>query len=244
MENLRNRTKIDLVHVEKRAKKLVAAPTFHAFKIITEELVSVERRKATLVLNRPIYVGFCILEVSKTLMYDFHYHHIKTAYGTKARLLFTDTDSLCYEIETPDIFEDMGEHAELYDTSDYPVNHPLHSTANKKVLGKMKDEMSGNIIDEFVGLKPKMYSILSGAHEKKTAKGVATSIVRRQIHHSDYLDTLLHQQRGLAHGQRIASTNHTVTTLAYGKVTLCPLDTKRYLLEDGISSLAYGHHKI
>ncbi|KMQ83424.1 hypothetical protein RF55_20086 [Lasius niger] len=104
MENMRNRTNIDLVHNEKRAKKLVAAPTFHSFKVINEDLVSVERKKSTLVLNRPIYVGFAILDISKTLMYDFHYNHIKNKYGSNARLLFTDTDSLCYEIATKDIY--------------------------------------------------------------------------------------------------------------------------------------------
>ncbi|XP_035224366.1 uncharacterized protein LOC118197007 [Stegodyphus dumicola] len=148
MENLRKRTCIDLVHREKRAKKLVAAPTFHSFKIITDDLAAIERRKTSLVLNRPIYVGFSILDLSKTLMYQFHYGYIKKTYASKARLLFTDTDSLCYEIETDDIFQDMGNNLNLFDTSDYPENHPLYSLTNKKTIGKMKDELSGQIAQE------------------------------------------------------------------------------------------------
>ncbi|XP_035231310.1 uncharacterized protein LOC118203166 isoform X1 [Stegodyphus dumicola] len=244
MENLRKRTCIDLVHREKRAKKLVAAPTFHSFKIITDDLAAIERRKTSLVLNRPIYVGFSVLDLSKTLMYQFHYQYIKKTYASKARLLFTDTDSLCYEIETDAIFQDMGNNLNLFDTSDYPENHPLYSLTNKKTIGKMKDELSGQIAQEFVGLKPKMYSLLSNSTEKKTAKGVSKTILKRQIRHVDYVNCLLQQQRGLAHAQRIASHSHQIKTVAYTKATLCPFDTKRYLLDDGISSYAYGHYAI
>lgn len=244
MENLRHRTTLDLVHNEKRAMKLVAAPTFHAFIQITDDLASVERKKTTLLLNRPIYVGFSILDLSKTLMYDFHYRHMKVTYGDNATLLFTDTDSLCYEIQTGDVYQDMAANISLYDTSDYPSNHPLHSMGNKKVIGKMKDELSGSIIHEFVGLKPKMYSIKSGDIEKKTAKGVARGIIKRQIRHSDYLYCLLKQKRGLASARNITSYNHQLHTVHYSKATLCPFDTKRYVQQDGVSTLAYGHYKI
>ncbi|KAK3718086.1 hypothetical protein QZH41_015140, partial [Actinostola sp. cb2023] len=131
-------------------------------------------KKPSLYLNRPIYVGFCILDLSKTLMYDFHYNVIKQKYGNNATLLVTDTDSLCYNIKTEDIYEDMYEDLDLYDTSEYPRDHVLHSTVNKKVLGKMKDETHGLPIEEFVGLRPKMYSLLYHEEgrevEKKTAK--------------------------------------------------------------------------
>ncbi|KMQ82568.1 hypothetical protein RF55_22538, partial [Lasius niger] len=164
-----------------------------------------------------------ILDISKTLMYDFHYNHIKNKYGTNARLLFTDTDSLCYEIATKDIYKDIAQDQQLYDTSDYPTDHPLHNNTNKKILGKFKDELSGEIVEEFVGLKPKMYSLKTARMEKKTAKGVA---------------------KELKHGQRIASSSHKIQTLRYGKVALCPIDTKRYLLENGNTSLAYGHYML
>jgi hypothetical protein len=116
--------------------------------------------KQRLYLNRPIYVGFSILDLSKTLMYDFHYNYMKTKYGPNVQLLFTDTDSLCYSIYTEDVYQDMMKHQHLFDTSEYDPDHPLYSTENKKVLGKMKDETHGIPIQEFVGLKSKMYSMI------------------------------------------------------------------------------------
>ncbi|CAB4016675.1 Hypothetical predicted protein [Paramuricea clavata] len=101
---------------------------------------------------------------------------MKKKYGVNAKLLFTDTDSLCYEVKTRDIYQDMLEDAGLFDTSEYTQGHPLHSIRNKKVLGKMKDETHGFPIQEFIGLRPKMYSILYTENnkqvEKKTAKGI------------------------------------------------------------------------
>ncbi|GFW07186.1 uncharacterized protein TNCV_3693801 [Trichonephila clavipes] len=109
MENVRKHSNVQLINSEKQAKKLVAAPTFKRFKIISDNLVALEKLKSSITLNRPIYIGFVILELSKVLMYNFHYNHIKKRYMNKANLLFTDTDSLTYEIETEDIFKDMGE---------------------------------------------------------------------------------------------------------------------------------------
>ncbi|KAK3738643.1 hypothetical protein QZH41_001793, partial [Actinostola sp. cb2023] len=180
MENLRKRVSVKLLNTPKQLKKLTANPLFDYFRIFDENLVGVNMKKPSLYLNRPIYVGFCILDLSKTLMYDFHYNVIKQKYGNNATLLFTDTDSLCYNIKTEDIYEDMYEDLDLYDTSEYPRDHVLHSTVNKKVLGKMKDETHGLPIEEFVGLRPKMYSLLYHEEgrevEKKTAKEWASNI--------------------------------------------------------------------
>ena len=97
------------------------------------------------------------------------------------------TDSLLLEIQTEDVYQDMAKHADLYDTSDYPKDHPLHSMVNKKVLGKMKDECAGRPIAEYVGLRPKMYSILEASGKSiKKAKGVEKSIVKKHIRHEQY----------------------------------------------------------
>ncbi|GFR18461.1 uncharacterized protein TNCT_171031 [Trichonephila clavata] len=173
MENVRKHSNVQLVTSEKQAKKLVAAPTFKRFKIITESLVVLEKLKSCITLNRPIYIGFVILELSKVLMYNFHYNHIKKRYMDKANLLFTDTDSLTYEIETEDIYKDMGENLNIYDTSDYPQDHALYSEKNKKRISCFKDEINSKPIIEFVGLRAKMYSMLTADSEKKTAKGVS-----------------------------------------------------------------------
>ena len=108
--------------------------------------------ESTVVLNKPIYLGQAILDISKTLMYEFHYGYIKPKYRERTRLLFTDTDSLCYEIQTDDFYKDIAKDVpKRFDTSNYPEGHPIGG-ANKKVLGMMKDEASGKIITEFVDL--------------------------------------------------------------------------------------------
>jgi hypothetical protein len=135
MENLRKRVDIQLINREQRLLKVTAKPGFKSFKIFNDDLASVELTKQNLILNRPIYVG-SILELSKVLMYDFHYNHIKSRYGGKAELLFTDTDSLCYNIFTDDLYNDMEQDKDKFDFSDYPSDHFLHVTTNKKVLGK------------------------------------------------------------------------------------------------------------
>ena len=129
-------------------------------------------KKTELTYNKPVYLGMCILDLCEPLMYDFHYNYIKQKYGDKAKLLFTDTDSLMYEIQTEDFYKDIGEDVEKrFDTSDYPPNHPsgIPSGFNKKVIGMFKDEGMGMIIDEFVGLRAKSYSykMFEGEETKK-----------------------------------------------------------------------------
>ena len=173
MENLRHRRKVDLVNTSDKLKKLAAQPTFKTFKIFHEHLTAVERAQTELTLNRPIYVGFCVLDLSKTLMYDFHYNYVKPKYPCdKSKLMFTDTDSLAYMIQTDDLYADMFADAALFDFSGYPRDHRCFSNVNKKVIGKMKDELNGVKMEEFIGLKAKMYSVLYDANEMKKAKGV------------------------------------------------------------------------
>ena len=133
------------------------------------DLVGIEMRKSRLLLNKPVYTGMIILENSKILMFDFFYNHLKKEYGPRCELLYTDTYSLLLEIKTDVVYKDIKSNENQYDTSDYPKEHPLHSNANKKVLGKMKDECAGTPIAECVCLRPKMYSILK-ADEKISKK--------------------------------------------------------------------------
>ena len=158
MENLRKRVDVRLVTNEKKLDKLTSKTTFVSSKIFNENLMAVHKIKETLTLNRPAYVGMCILNLSKTLMYDFHYNYIKKKYNDRAKLLFTDTDSLTYEIETVDTYKDFWTDKDMFDNSDYPENSPYYCNTNKKIIGKFKDEACGIPITEFVGLKSKMYS--------------------------------------------------------------------------------------
>ena len=118
MENLRKRVSVKLITDEKKLIKYSSKPTFISSKIFNEKLVAVHNKKPSLLLNRPAYVGMCILDLSKTLMYDFHYNYIVEKYKSKAKLLFTDTDSLMYDIETNDVYKDFYKNKEKFDNSD------------------------------------------------------------------------------------------------------------------------------
>jgi len=175
MENVRDRKNIELVSNGCKFLKLIAKPHLETFKILNENTVLVDRLKTSALLDKPIYAGFCILELSKVVIHDFHYNVIVDKYGDKARLLFTDTDSLCYCIETDDVYADMKPlRDKVFDFSKYPVTHPLYSVKNKKVPGFMKDESKSVLIKSFVALRSKMYSILraDSKSSKMTAKGV------------------------------------------------------------------------
>ena len=138
MENIRKRVDVRLVTDEKKLLNLTSKPTYVSSKIFNENLVAVHKIKDTLTLNRPAYVGMCILDLSKTLMYDFHYNYIKKKYGDKAKLLFTDTDSLTYEIEAKDVYRDFWKNKEMFDNSDYDKESKFFFGENKK--SHRKDE--------------------------------------------------------------------------------------------------------
>ena len=127
--------------------------------------------KAILILSKPIYVGFTVLDLGKWLMYDFHYNFIKKNFSDE--LLFTDTDSLTYEIKSANVYKEFFKWKDLFDFSNYSKDWTFYDDINKKVIGKMKDEYGGAIIDQFIGLKSKMYSIkkINGT-EFSTTKGV------------------------------------------------------------------------
>jgi len=200
MENLRNRVNVKLVTDDKQAKKLIAKPSCQMFKAINEDLTLVKLMKPNLLQNKPIFVGFSILELSKVHMYNFHYQEMLAKFNGKARLLFTDTDSLCYLCEGENVYSFMGRNIHLFDTSNYSADHPLYSRQNEKVVGKFKDECGGVAPLQFVGLRPKMYSLLlSNCKEKPkdkrrqnkiTCKGVKTGYVNKHVHHHWFLQTL------------------------------------------------------
>ena len=248
MENIRNRVDIKLVNNKIQAEKLSAKPNFKHCNIFSEDLVAIHMKKTKLDFDKPVYLGMCILDLSKTLMYDFHYNYIKKKYGDKAKLLLTDTDSLMYEIQTEDFYKDIsGDVKDRFDTSGYPSDHPsgIPSGFNKKVLGMFKDEVNGDIIDEFVGLRAKLYSYkMFEGEESKKCKGVKKSVVKKSITHEDYKKCLLTGKEQLRKQNIIRSYKHEVYTEEVNKVALSASDDKRYILEDGINTLALGHYKI
>ncbi len=248
MENLRKRGNVKLVNDKVKLSKLIASPSFYAFRIFSEDLAAVNMKKTKFYLNRPIYVGFTILDLSKVLMHQFHYEHMKPKYDCHAKLLFTDTESVCYEIKTNDVYQDMLQDIDLFDTSEYAQDHPLYSLTNTKVLGKMKDETHGIPIQEFVGLRPKMYSILYTENdkpvEKKTAKGIKKFVTKRKFRQASYKECLLEKKQTIASMNQIRSESHEIYSIKLNKIGLSPYDDKRYILNDGMNTLAYGHSKL
>ena len=144
-ENLWNRVNVDIIIDAALIRKRVAKPRFCCGMLISDDLAIIQCKVHIITLNRPIFVGFTALELSKLHMYDFHYNHMKTKYprANEPKLLFTDTDSLAYTKQTDSIYEDMAVDADSkYDFSEYPKDHPLYSTCNKKALGYSKDELN------------------------------------------------------------------------------------------------------
>ena len=230
MENLRKRVDVRQVTDEKKLDKLTSKPTFVSSKIFNENLMAVHKVKETLTLNRPAYVGMCILDLRKMLMYDFHYNYIKKKYNNRARHLFTDTDSLTYEIEAEDIYKDFWNDKDMFDNSDYPVSSPYYCYVNKKTIGKFKDEACGIPITEFVGLKSKMYSYIKNDEKGgKTTKGIKKNVIKTNIKHEDYKNTLINNEPMHHKMETIRSQRHQLGSYEINKVSLSCFDDKRYL---------------
>ena len=182
MMNIENRVDTKLKTDKAAARKLSALPNYDHCTIFDEKLVAIHMKRTNLYYNKPIYLGMCILDLSKNLMFDFHCDYIKPKYEDKAQLLYTDTDSLIYEIETEDVYSDISGHIEAkFDTREFPVTHPsgIPIGKNKKVVGMMKDESCGKIIIEFLGLRPKLYSYKVGDEVKK-CKGTKKNVVKKE----------------------------------------------------------------
>ena len=244
MENIRNRVDVRLVGNREKAQKLIAKPNLKHWICFDENLIGIHLKRIKLVFNKPVYCGMSILDLSKTMIYDFHYNYIIPKFGKKQKLLFTDTDSLCYEIETEDFFADIaGDVKELFDTSNFDKNHPSGIQGkNKKVPGMMKDEAGGKIIEEFVGLRSKLYSykMFEGKEEKK-CKGIKKVVVKKQISFDDYKECLLSKQPQMRKMNVIRSHQHEIFSETVNKIALSANDDKRIILDDGISTLAFGN---
>jgi len=231
---------IPLVNNQKSQKKCSDHCT-----VFDENLVAVHMKKTELVFNKPVYLGMSILDLSKTLMYDFHYKYIKKKFGLKANLLYTDTDSLCYEIETEDFFKDISADVqEKSDTSNFSLNHPsgIPTGINKKVPGKFKDEAGSEITTEFVGLRAKLYAIkkLDGEEEKK-CKGVKRNVIRNKTSFNYYKDVLFSGKEVLRAMNVIRSRQHSLSTEQVNKISLSANDDKRIIQPNKIQTCAHGY---
>ena len=243
IENIRKRQNITLVDDRAKAVKLASQPNFDRATIFDRNLIAVHMKKTEVFFNKPVYVGQAILDLSKTLMFDFHYNYIQKKYThNRAKLLFTDTDSLMYEITTDDFYKDISKDIKTkFDTSDYPPNHEsgILTGANKKVIGMFKDEVAGKQITEFVGLRPKLYSFkVEGEKANKKCKGIKKNVVKKGINFQDYFECLFSGEKQMRSMKIIRSENHDIYSKEVNKVALSNEDDKRILEKDKVHTLA------
>ena len=200
-------------------------------------------RRTKVKMNKPIYLGLSILEISKILMYKLWYDYMKPKYGDNVKLCYMDTDSFIMNIKTEDFYKDIANDVEKrFDTSNYEVGRPLSTGKNKKVIGLMKDELGGRIITEFVALRPKTYSYLTDdCKEDKNAKGTKKCVIKRMIKFNDYKNCLLSGEVVLKSQQRFKSKGHGVYTENINKIALSSNDDKRLVVSDKITSYPYGY---
>ena len=242
IENIRKRQNVILVDDRKLANKLSSKPNFERVTIFDENLIACHMKKTEVYFNKPIHVGQAILDLSKTLMFDFHYNYVKNKCEDKAELLFTDTDSLMYLIQTQDVYQDINKYIKKkFDTSDYPENHPsgIKPGVNKKVIGKFKDEAAGKQITHFVGLRPKLYTFkVEEKGETRKAKGVKKNVIKKSLSFEDYKKCLFTEEEVMKETNIIRSQNHEIFSMTVNKVALSANDDKRLTCENKIDTLA------
>jgi hypothetical protein len=258
IEDKKKRINFELVSNKKKMLKMVSKPNFEDRIIYRENLCAVKFKKKTVLLDKPIYIGFTVLELAKKLIFQFHYEIMKPYYKHNVRLLYTDTDSLFYEITTDDIFEDLRDERlrEHFDFSNYPRDHFLFDESRKKHVGLMKDEGGGRIIKRFVGLRAKLYCYeYKGDEIVKKAKGIKKNVLKRKIEVEDYIHTLKtdigraeDREKEEAKRRRkmilFRSTKHDITTVETNKIALSREDDKRLVAENGIDTWAFGHYYV
>ena len=234
---------IKLVTTDKKRNKLVSDPNFHTINYISEDLSIIKMNKTKLKMNKPIYLGLSILDISKILMYEFWYDYLKPKYNDNVKLCYMDTDSFIMNIKMSDFYKDIANDVEKrFDTSNYEVNRPLPTGKNKKVIGLMKDELGGKIITEFVTLRPKTYSYSTDdGKEDKKAKGTKKCVIKRMIKFDYYKNCLLKDEILLKSQQRFISKKHDVYTEDINKIALSNNDDKRIVSSDKIASYSYGY---
>ena len=230
MENVRKHRDIKFVTTEEKRIKLVSEPNYHTTKHFSDNLLAIEMKKTKVKMNKPVYLGMSILDISKTLMYEFWYDYVKPKYKDKAKLCYMDTDSFVINIFTEDFFEDINNDVERwFDTSNYDENdkRPLQIGVNEKVIGMFKDEIGGKIMEEFCALRAKTYTHLTeDDSEHKKAKGTKKRKIKRRLMFENYKDSLFNDETIMRSQLRFKSDLH-VYTEEVNKIALSGNDGKR-----------------
>ena len=246
MENIRKHRKIKVVTTEEKYLHTVMKPNFKSEVLFGENLMGCEMGKIKVVMNKPVYLCQVILNLSKIVMYEFHYDYMVPKYGLeKLKLCYMDTNSLVYDIKTENFYEDIANDVEArFDTSGYSKTdfRPLPIGLNKKVIGLMKNELGGKIMTEFVALRPKLYSYkkLDGSEEKK-CKGIKKCVAKKTLTFEDYKTCLFSDFTEYRSQLMFRSSKDEVHTIEVNKATLNRDDDKRISRKDGISTFVRGH---
>ncbi|XP_060881904.1 uncharacterized protein LOC132953535 [Metopolophium dirhodum] len=264
MESMRLRITMELVSNEQRLQKLINRSTFkYCTNYEHKNITAVTLENKIIDFFKPIYIGFAVLDISKTMMYDYHYNVMKKHYGPRLALMYTDTDSLIYHIKTTDFYADLAANHSLLDrmdTANLPHDHPCYIADRKKEPGVFSDEVDGNIITEFCALRAKSYAfnIYAGPEdeekdeedrvggEKIKAKGVKRHVVKNHMTLEDHKKCLFGEEGLELYKENISirSFNHQLMTIKTKKLTYNSYDDKRVVLEDKVNTLAHGHYSI
>jgi hypothetical protein len=256
IENVLKREDINFVTERKKALKYIKKTNFKRETIFSDHLVAIHLNKLQIKYNKPIYAGFCVLEMSKWVMYDFVYNYLKPKWGERVEIIQTDTDGLMLMVKTEDFYEDIKPDIDKwFDTSKFPENNIFGiKPMNGFKLGCFKIETIDNIVSEFIGLRSKMLNYLIETKvedeskktkiitkNKKSEKGVPFHI--SQKHEFELWRKVLNNEtQSYANFNMIISKKLNVYTINQTKVALSNFDDKRYILEDGYSTLAHGHY--
>ena len=242
MENIRKHRNIKLVNNEEAYLQAVMKPNVKSGTLFGPNLMGCEMGKIKVVMNKPVYMGQAILDLSKIVMYEFHYDYMKCKYtDNKLTLCYMDTDSLIYDIQMDDFYKDIANDVESRsDTRGYVPNRPLPMGKNKNVIGLMKDELGGGMMSEFITLRHKMCAYKVRSSESKKCKGIKKCVVKKTISFEDYKACLFGGEASYRSQLMFRSLKHEVRMLEVNKLALSRDDDKRITV-DGIASLTRGH---
>ena len=231
MENIREHKDIKLVNNIDSLNKYAREPNMKNIKYFSDNLLAIEMKKTEIIMNKPVYLGQAILDISKTIVCGFYYGYIKPKYNNKVKLAYMDTDSFIMQIFTDDFYNDISPDInKWFDTSCYS-NKPIKIGVNKKVLGMFKDETGDNEIIESVNVCAKLYSFVSEVKEEKKAKGIKKCVKKKCIKFPDYVDVIKLNDIKRCVQIVIRSYRHNVFT-DVNKIAISARDDKRIWLKN------------
>ena len=245
MENIRGRVNVKMLNTHEEARRMFSKPTYKDHVVFNDNLIAVLNNVPSVKFNKPIYLGMCILDYSKLLMYQFYYERINKLWPSN-QIIGYDTDSFFLNIETEDVYKDMKLMQDDLDTNNYSSDHFLYSTKNKKVIGKFKDELGGRIMSELVFLRSKAYAYLIENKDVKKLKGITKTTINKSLTFDDYKNILIKPYININYHKMflLNSDKHEMFVKEVNKKSISPFDDKRWIYNDGIKTFPHGHEEL